>query len=265
MHAELPHWQALGLVLAGAVLAMCGTWWVQLRTRNAGWVDVAWSLLLAAAAVFYGVAGEGAALPRLLTALLGGAWGLRLGLHLFVRVRHESEDGRYRYLREHWQGDQRRFFGFFLFQALLVVLFSIPFLAVAMNPVPGFTAWSLAGVAVWALALSGEALADRQLARWRADPAHRGRTCRAGLWGCSRHPNYFFEWLQWFAWVLLAVGSPWWVWTLLGPLLMGASLLWVTGIPFTEAQALRSRGEDYRRYQREVSMFFPWFPRRTVT
>lgn len=262
MRTELAHWQALGLVLAGATLVMCATWWVQVRTRNAGWVDVAWALLLGAAAVFYGVAGAGATAPRLLTALLGGAWGLRLGLHLFARVRHESEDGRYRYLREHWQGDQRKFFGFFLFQALLVGLFSVPFLAVAINPVPGITAWSIAGIAMWALALSGEALADRQLARWRGDPANRGRTCRAGLWGYSRHPNYFFEWLQWFAWMLLAVGSPWWMWTLLGPLLMGASLLWVTGIPFTEAQALRSRGEDYRRYQREVSMFFPWFPQR---
>ncbi len=193
MHIELSQWNALGIVLAVAALAMSATWWVQVRTGNAGWVDVAWALLLGAAALFYGAVVGGATVPRLLTALLGGAWGLRLGLHLFVRVRHEREDGRYRYLREHWQGDQRKFYGFFLFQALLVGLFSVPFLAVAMNPVAGVTAWSVAGVALWALALGGETLADRQLARWRGDPVNRGRTCRAGVVGLFAPSQLFLR------------------------------------------------------------------------
>jgi steroid 5-alpha reductase family enzyme len=252
----------VGMVLVGASVAMTLTWWLQRRTRNAGYVDVVWAALMGASALLYGAIGMGAATPRLLVAMLGGIWGFRLSLHLLSRVLHEAEDGRYRHLREHWGGDQRKFFAFFLGQALLVALFSIPFLVVANNPVAGFTWWSLAGVAVWVLSLGGETLADLQLAQWRKNPANRGHTCRAGLWGCSRHPNYFFEWLHWFAYVLLAVGSPWWSWTWLGPILMGASLLWITGIPFTEAQSLRSRGEDYRRYQREVSMFFPWFPKR---
>lgn len=251
------------IVLLGATGCMIATWWLQLRTRNAGYVDVAWAALMGAAALFYGAIGMGAATPRLLVAMLGGIWGFRLSLHLLSRVLHEAEDGRYRYLREHWQGNQVKFFSFFLAQALLTALFSIPFLVVANNPVAGFTLWSLAGIAVWVLSLAGETLADLQLAAWRKNPANRGRTCRAGLWAYSRHPNYFFEWLHWFAYVLLAVGSPWWAWTWLGPLLMGASLLWITGIPFTEAQSLRSRGDDYRRYQREVSIFFPWFPKRT--
>jgi steroid 5-alpha reductase family enzyme len=250
------------IVLAVAVIAMGATWWLQLRTRNAGYVDVVWAALMGAAALFYGAVGMGAATPRLLVAMLGGVWGFRLSLHLLSRVLHEAEDGRYRHLREHWQGDQRKFFGFFMAQALLTALFSLPFLVVADNPVTGFTLWSLAGVALWLLSLAGESLADAQLSAWRKNPANRGKTCRAGLWSVSRHPNYFFEWLHWFAYVLLAVGSPWWWLSLTGPLLMGASLRWVSGIPFTEAQALRTRGDDYRAYQREVSMFVPWFPRR---
>lgn len=253
-----PLWLTFGV----AVAAMTATWWLQVRTRNAGYVDVAWAALMGAAALFYGAVGMGAATPRLLVAMLGGVWGFRLSFHLLARVLHEAEDGRYRHLRAHWQGDQRKFFGFFMAQALLTALFSIPFLVVANNPAAGFTLWSAAGIAVWALSLGGESLADLQLANWRKDACNRGRTCRTGLWAYSRHPNYFFEWLQWFAYVLLAVGSPYWAWTLLGPLLMGASLLWLTGIPFTEAQALRSRGEDYRAYQREVSVFVPWFPKR---
>jgi steroid 5-alpha reductase family enzyme len=254
----------LWIVLAFAAVAMTATWWLQLRTRNAGYVDVAWAALVAGAALFYGAFGDGAGVPRLLVAMLGGIWGFRLSMHLLARVLNEAEDGRYRYLRQHWNGHQGKFFGFFMAQALLTALFSVPLLVAASNPQPGFTPWTLAALLVWMLSLGGESLADLQLARFRADPGNRGQVCRVGLWAWSRHPNYFFEWLHWFSYVLLAVGSPYWWLALLGPVLMLTSLLWVTGIPYVEAQALRSRGDAYRRYQREVSAFVPWFPRRSA-
>ncbi|MNS98420.1 3-oxo-5-alpha-steroid 4-dehydrogenase [compost metagenome] len=176
-------------------------------------------------------------------------------------MRSEAEDGRYRYLREHWHGHQGKIFGFFMAQAALVVLFALPFVAVASNPRSDMPGWIAAAVVVWLLSVGGEALADRQLARFRADPANKGRTCRQGLWRYSRHPNYFFEWLHWFTYVLLAATSPlWWLaWS--GPVLMYVFLRYLSGVPFTEKQALRSRGDDYRDYQRSTSMFFPWFPR----
>jgi len=102
----------------------------------------------------------------------------------------------------------------------------------------------------------------RYVVAWRADPANRGRTCRRGLWAWSRHPNYFFEWLHWWTYPLLAVGAPWAAATLFAPAFMLFFLFKVTGIPATEARALVTRGDDYRRYQREVSMFVPWPPRR---
>ena len=107
----------------------------------------------------------------------------------------------------------------------------------------------------------GESIADQQLQRWKRDPANRGRTCRRGLWAWSRHPNYFFEWMIWcgFACLALAASGGWLGW--IAPALLLFSILKVTGIPPTEAQAVRSRGEDYRRYQREVSAFFPLPPR----
>jgi steroid 5-alpha reductase family enzyme len=80
------------------------------------------------------------------------------------------------------------------------------------------------------------------------------------LWAWSRHPNYFFEWLHWFAYLFLAIGSPQFWLSLIGPVVMLAFLYRVSGIPWTEAQALRSRGDDYRRYQNEVSAFFPLPP-----
>jgi steroid 5-alpha reductase family enzyme len=104
-------------------------------------------------------------------------------------------------------------------------------------------------------------LADRQLTRFRADPANKRKTCRRGLWRYSRHPNYFFEWLLWTSYVPLSWGSPIFALSLLGPGLLFLFLTRVSGIPPTEAQALASRGDDYRAYQRTTSAFFPWFPR----
>lgn len=247
---------------AFAAVAQLAGWRWQRAHRNAGIVDVVWSFGVGAAAVLAAALGEGAALPRALLALAGGAWGLRLALHLWRRVRGEDEDGRYAHLRRHWGDAQWKWLLLFQAQALLVVLFALPFVAVAANPVAGMNGWFAAGLLVWMGSVAGEALADRQLARFRADPGNRGKTCREGLWRYSRHPNYFFEWLHWFAYVLLAAGSPlWWLaWS--GPLVMYAFLRWISGIPYTEAQALRTRGDDYRDYQRSTPMLIPWFPRR---
>lgn len=253
-------WWTLLIVWLLAVLVMALGWRWQRRRGNAGIVDVLWSACLGGAAVLIAILGTGTFAPRLALALLGGLWGTRLAWHLWRRVHGATEDGRYQALRERWHGDQRKFFAFFQLQAALVVLFTLPFVAMATNT----QAHPLilgAGVAVWIIAAAGESIADAQLARFRADAANRGKTCRAGLWRYSRHPNYFFEWLHWFTYVLLAIGSPlWWLaWT--GPVVMFLFLRFVSGIPFTEQQALRTRGDDYRAYQHETSMLIPWVPK----
>ncbi len=253
-------WALLAMVWALAAAVMVLGWGWQRRHANASIVDVLWAASVGAAAVLLGIFGQGAAGVRGLLAVLGGGWGLRLALHLWRRVRAEPEDGRYRHLRTHWNGHQGKFFLFFQAQALLVVLFALPFVAVSAAP-RLLAWWAAVAVVVWLVSVGGEAIADRQLARHRADPAMRGKTCRSGLWRYSRHPNYFFEWTHWFAYVALAVGSPLAGWAWLGPVVMLAFLRWVSGIPYTEAQALRTRGEDYRQYQQTTSMLFPWFPR----
>jgi steroid 5-alpha reductase family enzyme len=241
------------------VVLMTAGWLWQREHRNAGIVDVFWAGGLGLAAVLMAMSGEGAALPRLLTGGMGALWAARLALHLWHRVKGEAEDGRYRYLREHWQGHQGKFFAFFQGQAAIVMLFALPFMAAAANPLAS-PFWMSLAVVIWVTSVVGESVADRQLARYRADARQRGKTFRGGLWRYSRHPNYFFEWLHWFAYVALAVGSPlaWLAWA--GPLVMYIFLRWVSGIPFTEAQALRSRGDDYRDYQRTTPMLIPWFP-----
>ncbi|MGE3509911.1 MAG: DUF1295 domain-containing protein, partial [Vicinamibacterales bacterium] len=103
--------------------------------------------------------------------------------------------------------------------------------------------------------------ADLQLRRFKASPRRGSRTCRDGLWRYSRHPNYFFEWLVWVAYALFAAASSWGFVAFACPVVMLYLLFRVTGIPATEAQALASRGDDYRDYQATTSAFVPWRPR----
>ena len=88
---------------------------------------------------------------------------------------------------------------------------------------------------------------------------------RYGLWSLSRHPNYFFQTLTWFAYGLVAVSAPWGWLGFSSYLIILFLVLFVTGIPPAEAASLRSRGDDYRRYQTETNAFIPWFPRRKST
>ncbi len=252
-------------LLGGALLCLmqAAFWLWQVRTRNAGWVDVGWALGLAVMALLAAALGPAPLERRLLVGVMGGLHGLRLGLHLWRRVATEPhEDGRYQAIRAAWQtGLNAKFFLFFQGQALLDVFLGLPFLLAAWNPRPGLHPLEWAAAALWLGAWLGEALADGQLRRFKARPEAKGLTCREGLWRFSRHPNYFFEWLVWVAYLLLALSAPWgWI-AVLCPALMLYFLLRVTGIPYTEAQSLRSRPEDYARYQRETSAFIPWFPK----
>lgn len=247
---------------AGLALFALAGWLWQLRTCNGGYADVIWVFGLGGAGLYYLSVGDGNAWVRLAAAALLLVWSLRLGLHILVRVAGEAEDGRYRDMRERL-GRRIHVFHllFFLGQGLLAWLFSLPHWVIAQPGTGGYPVLAVAGVALGLAGIAGEAIADRQLAAWRADPRNRGRTCRAGLWRYSRHPNYFFEWLHWFAWPLLAAGAPHAGWTWLAPAVMLLFLRFLTGIPYTEKQALKSRGEDYRHYQRTTSAFIPWRPK----
>ncbi len=247
------------VVFAAATIAMTAAWLVQRRLGEADVVDLVWTAGLGGAAIAHAaLLREGLPARRWLVAALVAVWSGRLALHLLRRVREPGEDGRYRALRERWGSSaQRLLLLFFLAQGVTVALLSLHFAAAMLHPADALRIWDLLGAAVVLLAVTGEAIADRQLAAFRADPHNAGRVCKRGLWRYSRHPNYFFEWLHWLAYPVIAWGAPWWPGLLVAPAAMYVLMRHVTGIPPTEAQALRSRGEAYRRYQRETSAFFP--------
>lgn len=250
--------------LAGLAGAMALAWLRQRRTANAGLVDVLWTFGIGAQALLYALAGDGWAPRRILVASLAGLWATRLGLHLARRVASEPEDGRYaRLRRELGARFDRWIFWFFQAQALLAFLLAVPFLVLCQARTAGWRWSDGLALLLWLVSIVGERTADRQLARWRREPANRGRTCHTGLWRFSRHPNYFFEWLHWLVYPLMGIGvvSGWQGWALwAAPAAMLLLILKVTGIPPTEARALESRGDDYRAYQRTTNAFFPGPP-----
>ena len=256
-------------VSCGLAVAMTIAWLVQKVTSNAGWVDMVWTFALGAAGVIYALIPLHAAPPtprQLLVAMLVAAWSLRLGWHIAGRTAHGTEDARYAQFRRDWGAAfEPRMFWFLQIQAAAAALLAVSILLAARNPRP-LSSLDVAGLAVLVVAIVGETVADRQLRRFRADPANHGRVCDTGLWGWSRHPNYFFEWLGWVAYPLLAIDPrgdyPWGWLTLSAPAFMYWLLVYVSGMPPLEQQMLRSRGAAYRDYQARVSRFIPLPPAR---
>ena len=258
------------LILAvslGVSVAMMLVWAFQRAVNNGGWTDVGWTFVTGAAGVVYALWPLGAEISarQWLCAGLIAVWSLRLGVHLARRVGSApSEDARYARFRRDWAPKfQARMFSFLQTQAVAGALLAVAVLAAARNPAPGLGWQDAAGAALMLVAILGEGLADAQLARWKRDPANHGGICEAGLWGWSRHPNYFFEWLVWLGWPLIAIapGHAWGWSALIGPAFILLLLIKVSGLPPLEAAMLRSRGDAWRDYQRRVSSFIPLPPK----
>lgn len=253
-------------VLAGMALVMSASWLTQRAARNAGWTDVFWTfgtgVSLATAAL---MTPGGAVWRRLLVAVLVGAWALRLGSHIVRRVLAWPEDARYAQSRRDWgPAFQRNMLGLSLIQAPASALLALSVILAAAAPRDTFGLTDAAGLAVWLGAVVGETLADNQLRRFRTDPANRGRICETGLWAWSRHPNYVFEALGWWAYPVMALktSEPLTWLTLAAPVVMFMLLRFVSGVPPLEAAMVRSRGDAWRAYSARVSPFFFRPPRR---
>jgi steroid 5-alpha reductase family enzyme len=252
---------AVVIALIGLVAIFSATWAWQLKTGNAGMVDPIWAYSLGLVALLYAVLGSGDPSRRVLTALGGLVWGVRLGTHLWKRNFGKPEDARYHRLREQW-GEQAasKMFWFFQVQVVISMFLSIAFLVPVYCATPLSAGWLVLAVVLWLVSVAGEGLADRQLRRFKADPANRETVCRAGLWRYSRHPNYFFECVHWVAYIALSMGSAWAWLTVLPPVLMAFLLLKLSGIPLLE-ESMAKRRPGYAEYMRTTSALIPWPPR----
>lgn len=263
-------------VLAGGVLVfmsavMLSGWAYQKARGNGGWTDVFWTFGTGLSGVACALWPAPGALPlrQALVAALVAFWSLRLGLYITRRVGGGGkEDVRYAELRAEWgDGFQRKMLGFLQIQAPVTALLCLSIILAAHNTAPALRLLDFAGFAVLVVAILGEGLADSQLKRFKAYPANRDRVCDVGLWGWSRHPNYFFEWFGWLAYPLIAIDPSrpvTWL-SLIGPALMFLLLTRATGVPPLEAAMARSRGQAFRDYQDRVSAFIPLPPKRKAS
>ncbi|BBA98889.1 hypothetical protein RVR_5260 [Actinacidiphila reveromycinica] len=257
--------QGLGWSALAAFGVMAATFAVALAKGVHRVVDVAWGVAFTAVAVAsYGAsAGHGDDGRRLLVTVATAVWGLRLAAHIARRGRGHGEDPRYDRMLAKAPGGRAAYAlrTVYLVQGALVWVVSLPVQAAqyVTGPLGG---WAAAGGVLWAAGLAFEAVGDHQLARFKADPAHRGLIMDRGLWSWTRHPNYFGDCLVWWglyamacaSWPSAAVSAP-------SPLLMTALLVFGSGKRLLERQMADRPG--YAEYAARTSGFLPLPPRRT--
>ncbi len=250
------------------LLIMLLSWLLATLNGRAGIVDAAWGFCLAVNIIVSSLLISVAPVEvRLFIGLFSGLWFLRLFWHLLRRYQSEqNEDGRYASMRQAMGKFQHLgFFLFFIFQTFLVLLFFLPMWLLLNVEAPawdsGYKITLIIAAVVMGIAFIGEQFADQQLYRFKLNPEHQGKTMDQGLWRYSRHPNYFFEWLHWFAYPIIGLAAgQYLLW--IYPVLMWLFLYYVTGIPFSEKQAIKSRGQNYLDYQQKTSIFIPRKPKK---
>ncbi len=238
-------------------------WLVSLLLKNSSIVDIFWGTgFVVSTWVYFTLTPDGFLLRKLLIAILVSVWGLRLSLYILWRNWGKGEDFRYRKWREEagakwwWQSYLR----VFLLQGTLMWVISIPLLAAQFGTAPNhLTVLDYIGAAVWLIGFFFEAVGDLQLARFKANPANQGRIMDLGVWGLTRHPNYFGDSAQWWGYYLIAASGGWW--TIYSPIIMTLFLLRVSGVTLLE-KTLETR-PGYKEYIERTSAFIPWFPRKT--
>lgn len=241
---------------------MALVWIWAYKIKNASVVDVFWSYNFPVIAIILFFLAPGFEIRRAFICGMVLLAGLRLGTHLAKRVfgHLDEEEGRYQQLRKEWAPKaEQKFFFFFQFQGISNVILSIPFFIIVINTRAEMAIVEYIGFALWLISVIGEAVADQQLASFKKNPDNKGKVCQFGLWYYSRHPNYFFQWTMWLSYFIFALGSPYGYLAIISPAIILYLLLKVTGIPATEEQSLRSRGDAFRAYQKSTSVFVPWF------
>ncbi|MDZ4370646.1 MAG: DUF1295 domain-containing protein [Phenylobacterium sp.] len=254
--------------LGAMLVVMLSAWAFGLAVKNGGWTDVFWSFgtggVLAAAALWPMETG-GSFTRQAMVAVFMAAWGLRLGGYLTPRVAGHPEDPRYAAFRD---GDPKsyplRMLWVSLPQAPASALLALSVVLAARRPETALDLRDALALGLFLAALVGETVADAQMKRFRGDPANKGKVIQTGLWAWSRHPNYFFQWLGWCVYPVMALdpARPLTLLTLTAPVVMYVLLRYVSGVPPLETAMLKSRGDAFRDYQRRVPVFFPLPPKK---
>jgi len=238
-------------------------WLLSLWLKNSAIVDIFWGTgFVIFAWVAFLLTPDGFITRKVLLCILVTIWGLRLSLHILRRNWGKPEDFRY----QTWRNEAgfswwwKSLFKVFLLQGIILLIVAFPLLVAQFMNQHDPTWWDLFAVVVWLIGFAFEALGDWQLMRFKADPANEGRLLTTGVWRYSRHPNYFGDATQWWAYYLFALAAGGW-WTIFSPILMTGLLLRISGVTLLE-KSLKQTKPGYQDYIERTNEFIPWFPRR---
>lgn len=257
----------LGISLLFIEALMLFFWAIYLFERKVKIVDIAWCLGFIVATFIYFHLGDGYIWRKILVLFIVSIWSLRLTYHLIIRYEGHRDDPRYIQILDSSNkniftkipGLSLRVLVLFLFEGFLATILSIPFVLMSNNPFILFQPLEVFGLFIWMGGLVGESMADWQLYQFKQNPMNSDQVLQEGLWKYSRHPNYFFEWIIWMGYAVMAFSAPWGWLAIFSPLMILYLLLRVSGIPLLESEAIRSKGELYRAYRQRTSAFIPWF------
>lgn len=270
---------ALLIVVVVAAAASLACWVLSLITRDTSWVDRAWSIApVVYVWIFVATAfAEGDGSARLLAmGVLVTAWGTRLTFNFARKGGYTGmEDYRWAILRGRMRPWQFQLFNLFFivaYQMTLLVLITLPAMVAAEHP-SSLTGWDALFIAAFVAFLVGETIADQQQWAFHQRKKAAGGTlspgfATAGLFRISRHPNFFFEQAQWWAFYAIGAtaavaGGAGIIGGALNPTIVGAALLSVLFIGstiFTES-ITAAKYPAYAEYRRTTSMLVPWPPR----
>ena len=252
-----------GLLILGSATVV---WVISLMIKDASIADIFWGsgFVLANWLYFYLSPGE-PLLRHWLLNILVTIWGLRLSGYIFWRSRGKPEDYRYGAWREE-HGDRwwwRSYLQVFALQGFLLWIISLPLLAVHFSDFPRGLMWlDYFAVLLWGIGFIFEVAGDWQLSAFKSNPQNKGKLLTSGVWRYTRHPNYFGDAAQWWAFYLLAVSNVVWIWTVISPLLMTWLLLRVSGVAMLERNLAQTK-PGYEVYIKTTNAFIPWFPKQT--
>jgi len=258
------HFYFQGLLVI--MILMTLLWVLSVIVKNASIVDLFWGLGFVLTSGFYFLKTNGFAARKVILIVLVAIWGLRLSVYLAMRNIGKGEDFRYKEFRKKF-GEKRywwiSFFHTFLLQGILMWLISAPLLgAQYYGRYNSMGIFDYIGIMLWITGLCFEAGGDYQLARFKANPANKGKVLDKGFWRFTRHPNYFGDSAVWWGYGFLCMASGSYI-PILGSLLMTALIIKVSGVALLE-KSLKEQKPQYKEYIEKTSAFLPWFPSNTV-
>jgi len=252
--------QGLLLILSLVIIL----WTISIFLSNVSIVDLFWGMGFMIVNGWYFSANEAVTSRQILLLVLVTIWGLRLSIYLAWRNIGKGEDFRYREFRKKY-GEKNywwiSFFQTFLLQGILMWLISSTLWGV--NRFSDGTSLNIidyVGLLVWVTGFIFEASGDYQLARFKMNPANKGKVLNTGFWRYTRHPNYFGDAAVWWGYGLLCIAASEY-WCLFGSVLMTLLIIKVSGVALLE-KTLKVQKPQYLDYTQKTNSFFPWFPKK---